>query len=86
MIYESKYFFSKYPAKVAPMWNLTKLLSPFLWICTFVSIFVVFSYFVLSAKVYSIIGFKKDLKYEEIILMPFRFIENKIREVSIRIF
>ena len=72
MMYQTKYFFSKFPSRVAPMWNLSKLLSPIQWSFTFASIFLVLSFFVFSAKVYSFIGFKKDIKNIEVILMPVR--------------
>ena len=69
--YLPSYWFSKFPAKVAPTWNLVNLFDPPSWILIFTSIISVTMFFFLVARI--------GTKYfgirtvsEEIILSPFR--------------
>ena len=67
------YLFSKYPDRVAPVWNLVNLFTPLLWGLVFVSIILVFLFFQLSTFLYSKMGFRNSIVSEEIVLIPIRY-------------
>ena len=68
--YVPEYWFSRYPAKVSPTWNLVKLFDTPGWIGIFLSVFSVSIFFFLSARIGKHFGILP--LYEEIILFPFR--------------
>ena len=69
--YAPEYWFSRYPAKVAPIWNLLKLFDRTSWILILLSIISVTIFFFISAKVgTSCFGIRTFRA--EIILSPFR--------------
>ena len=70
--YLPHYWFSKYPAKVSPTWNLVKLFDPSGWIFIFVSIFSVTSFLFFSARIGNSYFGIQTLTVE-IILSPFRY-------------
>lgn len=70
--YAPMYIWSKYPGKVAPMWNLTSLFSPLIWAYTFGSISIMICFLLFSSKVYSMMGLKRDLTTQELVLIPIR--------------
>ena len=65
------FFWSKYPEKVAPIWNLINLFPGDAWLFTFSSLALVTLFFTLSAKLYGKLGLKKRLQSLEIVLVPF---------------
>ena len=65
-------FFTKYPPKSPPMWNLINLFPPLIWGYTFLSIFFILLFFIISTKLYSKIGLRENIITEEILLVPFR--------------
>ena len=65
------YWFSRYPARVAPTWNILKVFDPISWILIFLSILVVKIFFFISAKI-GTSCFGIQTVNEEIILSPFR--------------
>ena len=69
--YIPQYWFSRYPAKVAPTWNILKVFDPISWILIFLSILVVKIFFFISAKI-GTSCFGIQTVNEEIILSPFR--------------
>ena len=70
--YQPFYFFSKYPEKVSPIFNLVYLFSPLVWGLTFISLLVVVFLFTFSSWIYSKLGFREHISEEEILLYPFR--------------
>ena len=66
-------FYTKYPAKVAPIWNLINLVPPDIWMYIFLSLFWVVIFFLISSKVYTKMGFRSYLGQEEILLVPIRY-------------
>ena len=69
--YFPDYWFSRYPAKVAPTWNLVKLFDLPSWILIFTSIISVTIFFFIAARIgTSQFGIRTFM--EEIILSPFR--------------
>ena len=70
--YGPMFIFSKFPEKSPPMWNLISLLPPLIWGCTFASLCIIVVFFMISAKLYANMGLKKNIKTEEITLVPFR--------------
>ena len=70
------HFYSKYPERVAPTWNLVNLFPPFLWGLVFVSIILVISMFQFSTFLYSKMGFEKNIVSEEMVLIPIRYSRN----------
>ena len=69
--YLPEYWFSRYPAKVAPIWNLLKLFDRTSWILILLSIISVTIFFFISGKVgTSCFGIRTFRA--EIILSPFR--------------
>ena len=69
--YSPLYWFSKYPDKRSPAWNLVKLVDPLSWVCTFLSIASVSLFFFVSARI-GASYFGLQTFSEEIILSPFR--------------
>ena len=65
------YWFSKYPEKRSPTWNLVTLVDPISWMCTFLSIIFVSLFFLVSARI-GASYFGLQTFREEIILSPFR--------------
>ena len=70
-LYAPQSWFSKYPEKRSPMWNLVMLVDPISWLLTFLSILSVSMFFVVSARIggryFGVQTFR-----EEIIISPFR--------------
>ena len=70
-MYNPRYWWSKYPEKRSPAWNLVNLFTPTLWMFTFISIISVSMFFLVSARIgalyFGLLTFR-----EEIILSPFR--------------
>ena len=69
--YLPEYWFSRYPAKVPPTWNLVNLFDQQSWILIFLSILFVSIFFLISAKI-GTSHFGIQTVNEEIILSPFR--------------
>ena len=69
--YLPEYWWSRYPAKVPPTWNLLKLFDPQSWILIFLSILSVSIFFFVSARI-GTRHFGIQTFNEEIILSPFR--------------
>ena len=69
--YLPEYWFSRYPAKVAPTWNLLKLFDGTSWILIFLSIVLVAIFFYIAARIGNKY-FGIRISMEEIILSPFR--------------
>ena len=69
--YIPSYWFSRYPAQKSPIWNLLLIFDKISWFWTFLSIFSVSIFFLLSAKICSSY-FGIQTFSEEIILSPFR--------------
>ena len=67
------YFFSKYPERIAPTWNLIQLFPPSIWGLVFVSILMIVLFFHVSSWIYYQMGLEKDLFKEELVLVPVRF-------------
>ena len=69
--YNPQYWFSRYPARVPPIWNIVKVFDPISWILIFLSILFVSIVFFISARIgtshFGIRAFNN-----EIILSPFR--------------
>ena len=65
------YWFSKYPEKRSPIWNLVKLIDPISWTFTFLSIFSVSIFFYISARIGASYFCLQPFR-REIILSPFR--------------
>ena len=70
-LYLPEYWFSRYPAKVDPTWNLLKLFDPPGWIGLFLSIISVSVFFFFSSRI-GTSHFGVQTFYEEIIFSPFR--------------
>ena len=71
MRYSPLYWFSRYPSKISPTWNLLKLFDHQTWILIFVSILSVTLCFGISARIgSSYFGIRTFT--EEIALSPFR--------------
>ena len=69
--YFPDYWWSKYPAKVAPTWNLLKLFDQTSWLLIFISIILVTIFFFIAARIgTSYFGIRTV--HEEIVLTPFR--------------
>ena len=65
------YWFSRYPAKVVPIWNIVKVFDPMSWILIFLSILFVSIIFFVSAKIgTSYFGIRTFTG--EIVLSPFQ--------------
>ena len=71
--YGPHYLFSKYPASVAPLWNLVMLFPPLIWAMVLVSIILVLAVFQLSSIIYSNLGFKESIINCELVLIPTRY-------------
>ena len=70
-LYLPRYWFSRYPAKVAPTWNLVKLFDTPSWILIFASTTSVTLFLFFAARIgTSYFGIRTFM--EEIILSPFR--------------
>ena len=69
--YLPHYWFSKYPKKRSPAWNLVTLVDPISWMLTFLSIVCVSLFFFVSARI-GASYFGLQTFSEEIILSPFR--------------
>ena len=69
--YAPGYWFSRYPARLAPTWNILKVFDPISWILLFLSILFVSFFFFLSARI-GTIHFGIRTLNEEIVLSPFR--------------
>ena len=65
------YWFSRYPAKVSPIWNLVKLFDQTSWILIFVSIALVTIFFFIAARI-GTKYFGIQISMEETILSPLR--------------
>ena len=71
LLYLPEYWYSRYPAKVPPTWNILKIFDPPSWIFIFISILLVSIIFFLSARIgTSYFGVKTVTL--EIVLSPFR--------------
>ena len=69
--YTPRHWFSKYPSKASPTWNLLKLFSPKSWLLIFISIVSVSIFLFITAKIgSSYFGLKTFTG--EIVLSPFR--------------
>ena len=69
--YLPEYWWSRYPAKVPPTWNVVKLFDPPSWTLIFTSIIFVTIFFFIAARVgTSYFGIRTV--HEEIVLTPFR--------------
>ena len=66
------YWFSRYPARVAPTWNIMKVFDPISWILIFLSILFVSIFLFFSARI-GTRHFGIRTLAEEIILSPFRY-------------
>ena len=66
------YFYSKYPEKLDPTWNLLRLFPPLIWAWTFASISATVIFFAVSAGVYKKMNMGYLLGEAEIGLFPFR--------------
>ena len=69
--YVPEYWFSKYPARKSPIWNLLIIFDKISWFWTFLSIHSVSIFFLISAKICSSCFWIQTFS-EEIILSPFR--------------
>ena len=69
--YLPDYWFSRYPAKVAPTWNIVKVFDPVSWLLIFLSILFVSIFLFFSARI-GTRHFGIRTVIEEIILSPFR--------------
>ena len=70
-LYLPAYWFSRFPTKVPPTWNLLKIFDPQSWTLIFISTLSVTIVFWISARIgTSYFGLKTFT--EEIILSPFR--------------
>ena len=65
-------FYSKYPEREAPIWNLVNLFPPLIWGLVFASIILVLLMFKVSSFIYSKMGFGENIVSEEMVLIPFR--------------
>ena len=70
--YSPFFFFSKFPEKVAPIWNLIHLFPPLVWLIVFISITMVTLMFYFSSYIYCKMGIEKNIIQEEITLVPIR--------------
>ena len=70
------YFFSKFPDKVTPIWNLIRLFPPLIWGLTFISIVLVAAFHFLASKIYAKMGLEKSLIHMEVKMMPTRYKES----------
>ena len=77
--YLPEYWWSRYPAKVPPTWNLLKLFDPQSWLLIFLSILFVSIVFFISAKI-GTYYFGIRTFTEEIVLSPFRYIGQQIKQ------
>ena len=75
-LYSPEYWWSKYPEKRSPAWNLVNLFTPTLWMFTFISIISVSMFFLVSARI-GASYFGLQTFREEIILSPFRSLTLK---------
>ena len=66
------FFFSNYPGKVDPTWNLIYLFSPLIWGLVIGSILMTYFVFKISSNIYAYMGMSKSLFYEEMVLVPVR--------------
>ena len=69
--YLTGYWFSRYPAKVAPTWNLLKLFDPTSWFLIFASIALVTIFLFIAARI-GTSHFGIRVFNREIVLSPFR--------------
>ena len=72
MDYSPYYFFSKYPERKDPIWNLVNLLSPLIWGLVVISIILVILMFKMSSFIYTKLGHRKSIMTEEMVLIPIR--------------
>ena len=70
--YVPTHFFSKFPGRVSPIWNLAKLFPPLIWVLVFVSIILVTLMFQFSSYIYQKMGLRKSIISEEMVLIPLR--------------
>ena len=70
-LYAPQSWFSKYPEKISPIWNLVTIFTPMSWTFTFLSILSVSMFFLVSARIRAQY-FGVQTFREEIILSPFR--------------
>ena len=66
------HFLTRYPPRLSPIWNLTRLCPISVWYWVFASLAVVVGFFMVASVIYSAY---LDLKtfQQEIILFPFRY-------------
>lgn len=81
--FEPFYFFSKFPDKVSPIWNLTNLFKPSVWFLTFLSISLTLTYFTISIWIYSKLDHAQDFTSRDLVLAPFRWRWNSISTIFI---
>ena len=81
--YLNLYWFSKYPDRTPPTWNLLKLVDPTSWIMIFISLLFVTIFFFISARIGKT-QFRIETFHQEIILSPFRKIKSlKLTDISV---
>ena len=72
MQHSQSHFFSKYPERVTPFWNLVQLFPPLIWGLVFASIILVLLMFKMSLFIYSKMGCEKSIISKEMVLIPIR--------------
>ena len=79
-LYLPYYWYSRYPRKISPTWNLVNIFAPMSWTFTFLSILSVSLFYLLSARI-GVSHFGLQTFRLEIILSPFRstLISNKFK-------
>ena len=81
--YLPDYWWSRFPAKVDPTWNIVKVFDPMSWLLIFLSILFVSMIFFITARI-GTRHFGIRTFYEEIILSPIRYINltNKLNNIE----
>ena len=74
VIYQPRYWVTRYPQEATLFWNLTKLLYPEAWMWTFLTFILI----AVTLKFASVLGSKigLDVGSEEVAMIPFRFFLN----------
>ena len=73
------HFLTRYPPRLSPIWNLTRLCPISVWYWVFASLAIVVGFFMVASVIYSAY---LDLKtfQQEIILFPFRYY-SQVKEI-----